>query len=384
MKNIVSKVTAVIMLIYISVVMLLVFFGKRDSCNVICDSSGSVKESISAADIMNGDFTQYLSVRAADRFPARCRMIAADSRIRAAMNESLVNGVYVDKRMLLDAGVSDRGSVGKNARIISDFCEGYRGTVYFAAIPTSAGVYDIYMPEYLRKKSEGMQIDALYSELEGNIRKIDAYNILKMLNENYIYYRSDTRWTSYGAYCVYRTVIQKLGFSPVSYDKYTIDHVSNDFRGNLYARTFYSQAKPDIIDIYRYPDGADVTAITGYDNSMKSYSGSLYDRSFLESEDMYDIYLGEKRPLVTIGTTVNNERRLLVIKDSFADCFIPFLTQHYSEIDVVAPEYMEGAVENFVDPDDYEQILFIFGIDSMDDKGIFDVLASTLEERESK
>lgn len=378
MKNAVSKITAVVMIVYISAVMLLIFFGKDDSGDSI---NGNSVKNISVSGWMNGDFAQCLSDRVINRFPARSYLIAADSRMRAAMNESIVNGVYVDKKMLLDAEISGRGSMKNNARIINEFCAGYKGTVCYVAVPTSSGVYDIYLPEYLRKNSESMQISSLYSELEGNIREIDAYNILKMLNENYIYYRSDTRWTSYGAYCVYRTVIQKLGFSPVSYDKYTIDHVTDEFRGNLYARTFYSQVKPDIIDIYRYPEGADILSCTGYDNDMKSYSGMIYDRSFIDSGDMYDMYLGEKRPLIKIRTTVNNERRLLVIKDSFADCFIPFLIQHYSEIDIVDPEYMEGSVRDFVDPEDYEQILFIFGIDSMDDDGLFDVLITPTEER---
>lgn len=383
MKNAVSRITAVVMLIYISAVMLFIFFGKGSS-DPIYGSKIDKEKAVSVSGIMNGSFGKYLSEYISINFPARDHMIAADSGLRSSFTENIVNGVYVDKKMLLDAGISDRGSMKKNARIINDFCSGYKGTAYFAAVPTSTGVYDSYLPEYLRNNTESMQINSLYSELDGNIREIDAYNILKMLNENYIYYRSDTKWTSYGAYCVYRTVIQKLGFSPTAYDKYTIDHVADDFRGNLYARTFYSDVKPDIIDIYRYPDGANIISCTGCDNDMKSFSGELYDKSLLDSDDMYDMYLGEKRPLVKIRTTVNNERRLLVIKDSFADCFIPFLTQHYSEIDVVAPEYMEGSVEDFVDPEDYEQILFLFGIDSMDDEKLFDVLVTPPEERKLK
>lgn len=384
MKNAVSKITAVIMLVYISAVMLFIFFGKGGGSDIVYSSSCRKSDNISAAGIMDGSFAEYLSELTANRLPARSRMIAAESRIKAAMNESIVNGVCVDSKMLLDAEISVRGSVSENVRIINEFCGEYKGAVYFAAIPTSSGVYENYLPEYLRKKPESSQISVLYDELGENIREIDAYNILKMLNENYIYYRSDTRWTSYGAYCVYRTVIQKLGFSPVDYDKYTIDHVTDDFRGNLYARTFYSRAKPDIIDIYRYPEGAKIIGCTGYGNDMKSFSGKLYDKTFLDSGDMYDMYLGEKRPLVKIKTTVNNERRILVIKDSFADCFIPFLTQHYSEIDIADPAYMEGSIRDFVDPGDFEQILFLFGIDSMDDENLFDVLVNPPEERKAE
>lgn len=384
MKNSDSKITAVIVLIYLSAVMLFIFFGNGNDRTGIYVGSCRKSYCISVSDVMDGSYMEYLTERAASRLPARSRMIAADSRLKSAMNESIVNGVCVDSSMLLDAEVSDRGSTTKNARIINEFCGNYKGAVYFAAIPTSSGVYESRLPEYMRKNPESLQISSFYGELEGNIREIDAYNILKMLNENYIYYRNDTRWTSYGAYCVYRTVIQKLGFSPVAYDKYTIDHVVDDFRGNLYARTFYSRVRPDIIDIYRYPEGSGIISCTAYDNDMKSFAGKLYDKSFIDSGDMYDMYLGEKRPLIRIRTTVNNERRLLVIKDSFADCFIPFLTQHYSEIDIADPAYMEGSISNFVDPDNYEQILFLFGIDSMDDENLFDVLANTPEERSAE
>lgn len=383
MKNTVNKITAVIMLIYISAVMFFIFFGKSSGVPIYGDKTDKEK-AFSISGIMNGNFGKYISERISMDFPARNHMISADSGIRSAFTENIVNGVYVDEKMLLDAEISDRGTMSENAAIINRFCSEYDGTVYFTAVPTSSGVYDSYFPEYLRKNTESMQINSLYSELDENIRDIDAYNILKMLNENYIYYRNDTKWTSYGAYCVYRTVIQKLGFSPTAYDKYTIDHVADDFRGNLYERTFYSDVKPDIIDIYRYPDGAEILSCTGCDNDLKSFSGELYDKSLLESGDMYDMYLGEKRPLVKLRTTVNNERKLLVIKDSFADCFIPFLTQHYSEIDVIAPEYMEGSVEKYVDPANYEQILFLFGIDSMDDENLFDVLVTPLEERKSE
>ena len=37
---------------------------------------------------------------------------------------------------------------------------------------------------------------------------------------------------------------KKLGFSPTAYDKYTIDHVTDGFRGDLYNRSQYSGSSP--------------------------------------------------------------------------------------------------------------------------------------------
>ena len=84
------------------------------------------------------------------------------------------------------------------------------------------------------------------------------------------------------------------------------------------------------------------------------------------------MYMGAPLPLVKLTTSVNNERKLLVITDDFGACFVPFLTQHYSEIDVVRPSEMSGQMSSIIDPDKYEQVLFLFGIDSMSDSTIFE------------
>ena len=148
-------------------------------------------------------------------------------------------------------------------------------------------------------------------------------------------------------------------------DKYTIEHVTDSFLGNLYSRILYTDTKPDILDIYEYPDGADVVSCISYDSYGYPYNSSLYDREKLRSGYMYDMYLGNNAPMTEIETSVNNERSLLVVKDSYADCFIPFLIQHYSLITVLSLEDMNGDISDYVDPSDFEQTLFLFGIDEM-------------------
>ena len=96
--------------------------------------------------------------------------------------------------------------------------------------------------------------------------------------------------------------------------------------------------------------------------------GYVLDKSRLETGDMYSMYLGEPVPVMRITTSANTDKKLLVVKDSFADCFIPFLLQHYSEITVVDPSVMSDGMSKYVDADEYEQTLFLFGIDSLGDR----------------
>lgn len=364
MKNIANRITAVLMIIYLSAVFLFVVFRHKT------DIPKFVKL------LPKSRSVDTLCEHSAQRFPKRNLIISLNSKLRSSLAERIANGVFIDDSMLLDIEEHDTLYIKETADRINKFKRSYKGSVYVIDVPSSSGVYENLLPEYLRKNTEVNSISDLYAALDNDIREIDAYNILKMLSENYIYYRSDSRWTSYGAYCVYRTAIQKLGFSPIPYDKYTIDHVDNDFRGDLYSKTLYSRSKPDIIDIYRYPSGAEIMSCLAYDSSKKSHLHELYDKSKLDSGDKYDVYLGDKYPLIRLITSVANKKKLLVITDSFGSCFIPFLTQHYNEIAIVSLEEADGLVTDYVNPNQYEQTLFLFGTNSLADRSIINILGS--------
>lgn len=320
---------------------------------------------MSIESLSEGAFTKQLGDFFTDRFAGRSYWLTAKGYTNIIIGESIINDVFAAEDMLLSADTCRDISCSGVADNINSYAEDYDGAVYFVAVPTSAGVYSDRLPEYLTACTEKESIDSLYSLISENVRKIDAYNILKMLNDNYIYYRNDSKWTSYGAYCVYRTVIQKLGFLPVSYDKFTIEHVTAEFRGNLYNRSLYTGIKADMLDIYNYNGAEEVISCTATDNEGETREIPLYDKSAIDKNDMYKLYLGDDSPLVTIKTQVNNDKKLLVIKDDFADCFIPFLTHHYSEIAVVSPDCMTVSLNELINRDDYAQTLIMFGIDSL-------------------
>ncbi len=321
--------------------------------------------------LSDGSCTRNLSAYMTDHFAGRSYWLSAKSKIDLNIGESIVNNVYIGDTMQLSLESNTDRNFDKTIELINSFNDNYSGTLYLAAVPSSSGIYTDKLPKYFTENTEKKQIDDFYNGLNGEIRKIDAYNILKMLNDNYIYYRNDSRWTSYGAYCVYRTVIQKLGFLPIAYDKYTIEHITGNFMGNLYNRSQYKDLKADIIDIYNYSSGTEVISCTGIDNNGNEQQRKLYYREYIGTNNMYKMYLGEDVPLIRINTNVNNEKRLLLIKDDYANCFVPFLTQHYSVIDIVSPECIEKGLSDFADINDYEQILFLFGIDSYGESEIF-------------
>lgn len=362
MTSMTNKLTAAAVLLFIAVA------GAASLINAVISGD---KDNIAALPENSGQgYGSELEAAAAEKFAGRDGWIAFGSRVDSAMKGNIVNGVYVaDDRLISAEGVS-RKDLSRSVGYINSFTQAYDGAVYFAAVPTSAGVYGDKLPEHISRGAEKQLIDKLCGGLDTSIRCIDAYDLMKMMSDERIYFRSDTKWTMYGAYCVYRTVIQKLGSQPVSYDKYHIRHVTDQFYGDLYRKTLYMKCEPDILDIYEYPEGAEVLSCTGYDNDGYVEQVGLYDEEALESDDMYSLYLGGEYPLVRIRTDLNNDRHILVIGSRCAASFVPFLIQHYSEVTFVRPELMDRPLSDFLYPDDYEQTLFLFGIDSVTDSGL--------------
>lgn len=373
MRKISQKAAAFLTMIFIILFFAAMIFRSKGLVSYHENRKLAVFPEITFSGIADGSYFSQLGEFFTDQFAGRSKWTAAKASLDAEIGDSIVNGVYVKGDRLFD--VSEK-KYPENAEAdeINKFVDSYEGAVYFAAVPSSSGVYSEILPDYMDKGREKSQIDDLYEILDPRIKKIDAYNILKMQNDNYIYYRSDSKWTGYGAYCVYRTVIQKLGFQPTEYDKYTIEHVSGDFLGNLYNKSQYKKIKADMLDIYTYPDGAEVLSCTGINEDGTETDREIYDREFIDSNDMYRLYLGNDIPLINIKTSLKNDRKLLVIKNDYADCFIPFLIQHFSEISIVSPECLKNEMSSLINQKEYSQTLFLFGIDDFPDSDILSVI----------
>ncbi len=335
---------------------------------VIKGGAGKGVSEISIKNIAEGNFCHVLSEHFAAEFPFGKELRSVAAEIGTKSGEPVINGVYISEERMLSVDEHTLAEADNCANAVNAYAASCEGAVYFTAVPTSSGIYGDKLPSYLLSVTEKQLTERIHESLDVNIRRIDAYTILKNLSDNYIYYRSDTKWTSYGAYCVYRTVIQKLGFIPVPYDKYSIRHVTDDYHGNLFSRTGYMESRADIIDIYEYNDSTEIISCKGTDSQGVTHEISLYDVSAAESDNPYNLYLGEDMEYIEIKTSVNNEKSLLVIGDETADCFIPFLTKHYSEIAFVSADKYEEIIDRYTDKSKYEQTLFIMGMEHISEK----------------
>ena len=97
---------------------------------------------------------------------------------------------------------------------------------------------------------------------------------------------------------------------------------------------------------------------------------SLYNDDYLEEKDKYSYFLNGNQSLVLIDNEdINDGNNILIIKDSYANCFIPFLVNHYDIVHVIDPRYYGENISEYIDKNDINRVLFLYNVMTIDDDG---------------
>lgn len=186
-----------------------------------------------------------------------------------------------------------------------------------------------------------------------------------------IYYKTDHHWTTEGAYIAYKEMCTQLGIEYKEIEEYNIRPLTDDFYGSLYYKLGAGIGKSDIINIY-IPKDEEKIVVNYLDEEKKT--ASLYNSESLNGKDKYEVFTGGNHGLIHIKTMSESNKKLIVFKDSYANCFIPFLTSHYTEILVVDPRYYNGEVESLIDEYEITDTLLLYNVNTFnDDKSILNI-----------
>ncbi len=289
------------------------------------------------------------------------RACAVKAKLLHMTGTEVIHGVFADDERLIALQLSkDDSAVAQAVSALNAFAE-QAGEIpcYMMLVPTAAAVYADSIPEGAPNISQTDSVSQIYAALSPNVTTIDLYHTLYTMREDSIFYRTDSRWTVYGAYCAYKTAIKKLGFSAIPYGSYHIRHLRNDYYGALCETVGRDGVRPDLIDLWEYPSGSSVLLVMTQTDEGISRVSSLYDENALYSSDPYQFFLGEKKPVTTVYTDVSGKKQLLLIGNSFACSFLPFLTQHYQKITFVNLECTGLSFADYADPAGYSQVLFL-------------------------
>ena len=320
------------------------------------------------------DFETYF----ADHLVGRDLWVEGANTISKLTGKQEINGVYtVDNQMIQAFKEYDEEEAAKSIAAMNKFAERFpEKQMSFMFVPTAQELFKDKLPSYAGLLSEKDFIDKCYSQLEG-IAPIDALSYLSEHKNEYLYYRTDHHWTSLGAYYAYCAAAKTLGYGAYGLNSFNVETVSSDFRGTLYSKTLDSSVPADSMDYYTLANGEPKVTLKSINNGKETVYDSLYVRDYLNVKDKYSSFTGENAPVVEITTDVDNGKKLLVVKDSYAHSLVPFLSKHYSKITMIDMRYVNTGLDSVINLDEYEQVLFMQNVITFTENSYLKKLALT-------
>lgn len=99
-----------------------------------------------------------------------------------------------------------------------------------------------------------------------------------------------------------------------------------------------------------------------------------YDMSQMEKgdyyhEDAYSVYDYSNRPLINIENKAEAEdKKILVVKDSFSNCMAPFLALSVRQTDVIDLRYFTGSLETYIRKTEPDVVLLMYTPSQIEDE----------------
>lgn len=321
----------------------------------------ATKPKFRLSSLISGDYDEKFEAYMDDQFVGRDMWRKLKVTVDRIGGSRLENGVYIgtNGQLLEQIEVADENHLAANIKAIKSFSESQsKIPVRMMLVPDAANVLNHSLPSLAKPEDQTQMFSMVRKDLGDSVEWIDVSTELNKHKTEKIYYKTDHHWTTLGAFYAFQAAAPSLGIEGDLSGKYVSYAVSDSFNGMLASKSGVNLGEKEQIDIY-VPTEEDTDLIVDYVDEGKR-STSLYDSSKLKEKDQYTVFLGGNSSLLDIRTVSTSTKRLLLVKDSFANSFIPFLTPYYREIVVVDPRYYSRTINDLMDSYRISEVLFLY------------------------
>lgn len=316
----------------------------------------------SFADIASGKYTEDFDSYANDQFVGRDFFVSMKTYAERLFLKKETNGIiFADDGYLIEVpDYSKKEIAAGNIQAIKDLGKLKGINITTCVVPTAFEMLKQKLPRHAYNSSVSDLQETIRSSMEdSNIKVTDVTNYLEERKKDYIYYRTDHHQTALGSYLVYSALGRSLKYTPYKEDSFDIKQLSDDFYGTTWSKTMIHSVKPDIVSSYTLK-GSDLSYVIEFPAGKEKNLNSLYDTTKLETKDKYSVYLGGVHPVQVIRTNSKDQRKLAIIKDSYAHSIVPFLTNHFGEIHLIDMRYYNKNVVEYLNTNNLDDVLILY------------------------
>lgn len=325
--------------------------------------------------ILSGKFQDGLEDYLRDQVCFRDGWITVKTGIQKACGDTDIGGAYVGKdgydfEKITPEDVDEK-QVDRNIKAVEDYFMMASETIdkqklSFLLVPTSGFVMQEKLPKNARLFDQAKYIDQVQKAMK-DYNFVDVRDTLMDHNDEYIYYKTDHHWTSAGTCLAYDVWSERTGGEAETEDGLVKNVVSDKFRGSLYSKILDADSAYDEIWTYGLQkDDAFGSKDCTVTIDEKQQLDSIYDDEMLQKKDKYAYFLSGNYGQVHIqnqkAASKAKGKNILIIKDSFANSFVPFVTQDYENIYMVDLRYYNGDMKSYLQEHNITDVLVLYNI----------------------
>ena len=361
------RVTAVMVLALVLLLDIAFLIHRDRATSPLENRSLQQRPALTLQGLFSGRFESRFDSYVSDQFPLRDGWIALKSTLDRLAGRTKSNGVFLgrDGYLIQDFKTPSEADYRRTMEALADFLDRHEDLSQYVLIaPTALTALADALPALADAGDEGGYIHRLAEDLsETPAHFIDLRPAFAQAKANTrLYYRTDHHWTSDGARLAYLE-LAKAANLPRDTDGFERRLLSNRFQGTLSAVSGFRMDQSEDLWAYIPGDSAPQAVVTWVNENRRS--ASMYREECLDTRDKYAVFLGGNFPQIRIETTVNNGRALLVLKDSYANCLIPFLTAGYQKLVVVDPRYFTGDLEVLMAAEGVNEVLILYNAQTL-------------------
>lgn len=323
------------------------------------------KPSFSISSFMDGKYSSNYSSYISDQFPGRAGFVKMKAKFDLMTGKDKINGVYIGKDGYLMEGfeMEDASATKEKAEAIKNFQSKHPSLkTSVMLVPNKIEIYRNMVSSSVPDDSQAEYIKRFTQDVGSKVKVVNVESSLeKAKNNTQLYYKTDHHWTTDGAYIAYQDYCKSANIMPANINTFTKALASESFYGSLYYKNGAEIGSPDSINLYLQQ--GDLQLVTKYYDTKKKVA-SLYDVNKLKGRDPYEVFTGGNHSQIKIRTNVESDRKLLVIKDSYANSMLPFLVNNFAEINVVDLRYYTGTIQDILDNNEVTDVLVLYNVNT--------------------
>lgn len=258
---------------------------------------------------------------------------------------------------LFTIGDATRQQTAKNVQAVAEFAARYPGKVTFLLAPSASVIYPEALPAGAPMADENALLDDIFAQVGESAAVIDLREPFTARRDEYLYFKTDHHWTTNGAYRAYEQFCALKGLTPFDRDAHEAVTVE-DFQGTHYSATRLWNVKNDTITYYPLPNQMTIYNITGEAQYEPMTTENLINTDKFATRDKYAAFLDGNNGYSVIEG--DGEGSILVVKDSYANSFIPYLTANYEKIGVVDFRNFKYGLDSTIEREGYDEVLILY------------------------